>query len=842
MKTLLPVSISRPVRASGGVLLGLLLCASWQAATAAPVTSKQAAAAVTSWLSLDRTPLGETLGGSVQRVETFNDQQGNPVYYVVYLDPSGFVIAAADDLVEPIVCFAPAGQFDPSSANPLGALVSNDLSARVAYVQQVASATADSNALQAQAKWQRLDTKAGGPVITANALQSVSDVRIAPLTQTTWDQQTAAAAGTAACYNYYTPPNAAGSVNNYPAGCVATALAQLMRYYQFPTTSVGTAGFTIYSDGSPRTYNLHGGDGSGGAYVWGNMPLAPPASPSTAQCQAIGALVADAGATVHMQYASGGSTSVMLDGKTALVNTFHFSNAVKGYNNSLNIGAGLIGMINPNLDAHYPVLLGIQGSNNVGHGVVADGYGYSASTLYHHLNLGWSGMDSAWYALPLVNTSQYTFTNVNACVYNAYTNGTGEIISGRVVDQISRPVASATVTATGSGGPYVATTDSQGIYAFARITANSAYSITATKANYSSASTNLSTGTSSDLAATSGNKWGVNLTMNMLPTAVDHFAWGALAATQAVNLPFAVTITAQNVTNGVATGFTGTVALSAAATGKVSTNTIVGNLGASQTQTDNTWNWTFGYAFTPNTNLQVISVRTYSGSKVTIWTDGGTFLTSQNVTGTAGVWTETPLDAPVTLSGGATYRVAAYYPAGTTRYYTYYVNEWPTSFANGTVGQTCYYISADGFPNNSWGTNIGPFLDLRYIVPYSNSIPVSPTPSGNFVNGVWSGNLTVSQAATNVTLKADDGAGHVGLSTPFNVTTQLVLWSPKRLVGGQFQCTVFGFPGQHLHVLTSSNLMNWTTNTTLTNTTGTTTYTDSATGLSKRFYRARQAP
>ena len=153
----------------------------------------------------------------------------------------------------------------------------------------------------------------------------------------------------------------------------------------------------------------------------------------------------------------------------------------------------------------------------------------------------------------------------------------------------------------------------------------------------------------------------------MLTTVVDHIVWSAIAATQAVNLPFGVTITAQNIANGAATGFTGPVALSAATTGVLSTNTIVGSLGASQTQTDHSYNWTFGYAFTPNTNLQVISVRTYSGSKVTIWTDGGTFITSQNVTSPAGVWTETPLDTPITLSGGATYRLTVYYPTGTTR-------------------------------------------------------------------------------------------------------------------------------------------------------------------------------
>ena len=73
----------------------------------------------------------------------------------------------------------------------------------------------------------------------------MSDVRIAPLTQSTWDQQTAAGAGTTACYNYYTPPYGAGNITNYPAGCVATAMAQLMRYYQFPSAGIGTAGFTI---------------------------------------------------------------------------------------------------------------------------------------------------------------------------------------------------------------------------------------------------------------------------------------------------------------------------------------------------------------------------------------------------------------------------------------------------------------------------------------------------------------------------------------------------------------------------------------------------------------------
>ena len=110
------------------------------------------------------------------------------------------------------------------------------------------------------------------------------------------------------------------------------------------------------------------------------------------------------------------------------------------------------------------------------------------------------------------------------------------------------------------------------------------------------------------------------------------------------------------------------------------------------------------------------------------------------------------------------------------------------------------------------------------------------------MNGVWGGNITVSQGTTNVVLKADDGAGHTALSSPFNLITAVGLLSPRHLAGGQFQFTVCSAPGQRLQILASSNLVSWTTNATLTNTTGTTNFTDFTTGLSKRFYRARQMP
>jgi hypothetical protein len=43
-------------------------------------------------------------------------------------------------------------------------------------------------------------------------------------------------------------------------------------------------------------------------------------------------------------------------------------------------------------------------------------------------------------------------------------------------------------------------------------------------------------------------------------------------------------------------------------------------------------------------------------------------------------------------------------------------------------------------------------------------VTVSPTNCGTFTNGIWSGSLVVSSVATNATLAANDGIGHLGLT------------------------------------------------------------------------------
>ncbi|MDB6110653.1 MAG: hypothetical protein JWR69_2403, partial [Pedosphaera sp.] len=249
----------------------------------------------------------------------------------------------------------------------------------------------------------------------------------------------------------------------------------------------------------------------------------------------------------------------------------------------------------------------------------------------------------------------------------------------------------------------------------------------------------------------------------LLVTPLDHFEWSVISSPQALGVPFNATITAKDFLNATVTNFNGTVALSGSAAGGQTTNVILGNLVPTTTYPGN---YTLGYSFTPNTNLIVTHVRSYSGTKVSIWTDAGVLLASQNVSTIAGTWLETPLITPLQLNAGSTYRVAFY--TGNTNYY--FRTDGSNSFANGTINQT-YNSPGDAFPTASDSARWW-FVDLRYTVGSSPALPVTPTVSGNFTNGVWTGPVAVQAPATNAALRADDGNGYSGTSSPFNVLLQ----------------------------------------------------------------------
>ncbi len=494
---------------------------------ARPTTPQEAQLAVAGWLTGNAEPFDMPLGNLVAEVQTMTGEAGEPVYYVVHLLPSGFVIVPADDLVEPILSFTNAQTYEPSAQNPLTELITADLNRRLANAYTAGTANlgpqthnsafgsplpigllqaaaqesgVPRSATPTQEKWNDLIGRAGSTPkeLGILALPAISDVRVAPLLKTRWAQGDICSAPG---YNYFTP-------NHDPAGCAAIAMAQLMYYYRHPDVGIGQRLFTISVLDKEQTAFTRGGDGAGGPYQWAQMVLAPDCTTTTEQRQAIAALCYDAGVAVRMNYAPDGSGSDAFAITAALKSTFGFRNAISGANNGRNVGTGLAGMVNPNLDAEYPVILGIMGAS--GHGVVVDGYGYDTSTraktLYHHVNMGWGGHEDIWYNLPDIGN----YDTIPVCIYNVFPEGTGEIISGRVTDASGEPIFGATVRADLRTKRYETLTNKKGIYALAKLPSAAMFTVQANLSGLTFTKQSVGTGTSRDREASAGNRWGIN--------------------------------------------------------------------------------------------------------------------------------------------------------------------------------------------------------------------------------------------------------------------------------------------------------------------------------------------
>ena len=542
------------------IRLALVILFASSALFAAEISSDDAARAARAWVDRGYAMGKFSAGRTVAGVDEVTDSDTGAQLRIVRFAGGGFVVLSADDLVDPVIAFSETGTgLDIDDDNPFWSLLRSDIAAReaAAGVERGKSAAPKKGAgtilklsgqTATQRKWAELlsdgTSGSGGQgtriLKAAAGLSSLSDIRVDSFVQSRWSQSGHANTPKGVpCYNYYT-------TNHYVCGCVATAQAQLMRYWQYPTVNESVEPF----------YNLCWVDNQyffpsimGGTYDWGNMPLEPMwvADITERECQAIGKLTYDIGVTVGMSWKSGGSSASVPSTVASLTHNFHYASAhaVSYSSGSCKLDLFKKAVI-PNFDARCPCLLSIQGSG--GHAVLADGYGYSDGAFFIHVNMGWSGSGDAWYNPPKIEE----YTSIRAYVYNVFPRKTGSIASGRVLDQSGSPVAGANV-ALSDGQTTVS--DANGIYAF--IAPAGTYDLTAAKDGFTAlgsvtlgetagvnVSTNLGTyGAYNDGVGKNGNVYDNNLQFADMPsTSAPVFSPGSCAIHPATN----VTITCAN--------------------------------------------------------------------------------------------------------------------------------------------------------------------------------------------------------------------------------------------------------------------------------------------------------
>ena len=290
-----------------------------------------------------------------------------------------------------------------------------------------------------------------------SGIPNVADVRVGPLLTTRWGQMSSTGYNNTGvpCFNYYTP-------NQFPCGCCATALAQVMRYWRHPA-SVSTASFPCTVNGAQQWLAI-----TFGAYAWGDMPD-DTATATEAQCQAIGKLTYDCAVAQRTMFYSSSSPANGSFAFLPLREVFGYANAIGYLKNGGMRSNEIRGTVLASLDAGSPVILSLLTAGNVGHEVVADGYGYEGGVEYVHLNFGYNNVrgDNAWYRLDDIEWEGTRYSVIDGIVYNVFPYDSGDVLSGRVIGRDGVPQVGVKVVAR-SGKSVVGEveTDSRGIYAF----------------------------------------------------------------------------------------------------------------------------------------------------------------------------------------------------------------------------------------------------------------------------------------------------------------------------------------------------------------------------------------
>lgn len=217
---------------------------------------------------------------------------------------------------------------------------------------------------------------------------------VSALVQTQWGQNSP--------YNDMTPTYIQNGVeNHFVSGCVATAMAQVMKYYDYPATGNGSKSYrcTMYgSDGSPISKRLTA-NFSAGNYDWKNMLHVYGASYTDEEGSAVAKLMSHCGISVQMDYDISGSGSYSFRVPEAMSKYFRYSQNLRFYvRNYMNIKEWT-DIIFTFLSDGHPILYG-GNSKSGGHAFVIDGYDNRGLV---HVNWGWNGSQDGYYDLSSLN-------------------------------------------------------------------------------------------------------------------------------------------------------------------------------------------------------------------------------------------------------------------------------------------------------------------------------------------------------------------------------------------------------------------------------------------------------
>lgn len=355
------------------LIVGALLVGAAGTTVAAPVSESKARQVAEQFLNnksgtrnnvLEKIALPALSGTTDNHFYVFGSAQNN-----------GFVIVAADDAVIPILGYSLDNSFPATNLSPEVSYWLNNYNRQINYVvEQDIKATEE-----VAGKWESLLGTNGNSAAKPTTV-------VSPLMTTTWDQG-----------NYYNELCPGNGNQTTPTGCVATAMAQIMKYWNAPAEGTGS-----YSYNHPG-YGQQSADFGATTYQWAVMPNNLNSTSSSVAVDAVSTLMYHCGVAVRMNYAPQGSGAQVIGWGTypsalkAFKTYFGYKQTTSGVYREDYSTADWIALLKNEMDEARPLLYaGFDDNFNAGHAFVFDGY--DENDLFH-VNWGWSGYYNGYFSV-----------------------------------------------------------------------------------------------------------------------------------------------------------------------------------------------------------------------------------------------------------------------------------------------------------------------------------------------------------------------------------------------------------------------------------------------------------
>lgn len=295
----------------------------------------------------------------LQSATTRGTSEGN-AFYVFNRGTDAYVIVSGDDRMKSVLAYSDKGAFNTTHL-PDNLLMWMELCNAVYQEAQMG-----------------VEPKVEPKLMTrATYAEEVKPLLITDQGEIMWDQSEP--------YNNMCP-----YVKGYRAvtGCVATAMAQIMRYWGAPAKGIGTHNYKL--NGQTISFDF-----SATTFKWDKMLVNYSGEYSKEEADAVAELMLACGVAVEMSYDPNGSGAISQIVPQALVDYFGYNENVTYLGRDLYTSEEWEDLLKKELTSGRPVYYS-GASLEVGHAFVLDGY--DKQNLYH-VNWGWSGMNNGYYEI-----------------------------------------------------------------------------------------------------------------------------------------------------------------------------------------------------------------------------------------------------------------------------------------------------------------------------------------------------------------------------------------------------------------------------------------------------------